>query len=366
MIPVNKPFLPKIDEYISYLNGIWDRVSLTNNGPLVVELEKQLESYLELQHLKLVSSGTIALQIAIKALKLKGEIITTPFSYVATTSSIVWQECEPTFVDIDPGTLNIDPQKIAAAINGNTTAILATHIFGNPCDIDAIMEIADEFDLKVIFDASHCFGSMYKGRSVYSYGDISTASFHATKVFQTVEGGAVVTKDADLAESVDLMRNFGHDGPLKFSGLGINGKNSEFHAAMGLCNLKYIDELLEVRRRQTQLYDDLLGDLRVIKPETLPLSKSNYSYYAVIFESESELLKVQERLSSQQIYTRRYFYPSLNKLDYVNKQYLPIAEDIAPRILCLPLFHDLKPSEQEVICSSIAEVIRKKVFVSNG
>jgi dTDP-4-amino-4,6-dideoxygalactose transaminase len=239
MIPVTKPFSPPIAEYTKLLEGVWERHWFTNNGPLVNELELQLKTYLNLPHLLFLNNGTIALQIAIKALELKGDIITTPFSYVATTSSIVWEGCNPVFVDIDPQTLNIDPTKIEAAIKPNTTAILATHVYGNPCDIDAIQKIADKYKLKVIYDAAHCFGTLYKGKSVFAYGDISTTSFHSTKLFHTVEGGAVFTMNPDLLKKLSYLRNFGHEGPEHFAEVGINGKNSEFHAAMGLCNLKY-------------------------------------------------------------------------------------------------------------------------------
>ena len=231
MINVTKPFLPEIEEYITYLRGIWDRNWLTNNGPLVNDLELKLKEYLNVKHLLYLGNGTIALQIAIKALGLKGEIITTPFSYVATTSAIVWEGCDPVFADIDKDTFNIDPAKIEQAITDKTTGILATHVFGNPCDIDAIQKIAVKHNLKVIYDAAHCFGTHYKGKSVYNYGDVSTASFHATKLFHTIEGGAVITNNAELLKKMAYMRNFGHETAETFAGVGINGKNSEFHAA---------------------------------------------------------------------------------------------------------------------------------------
>ena len=243
MIPVTKPFLPPIEEYQKYTEGIWQRNWLTNNGPLVNELELKLKDYLQVPHLLFLNNGTIAIQIAIKALQLKGDIITTPFSYVATTSSIVWEGCQPVFVDIDKHTFNIDASKIEAAITPNTSAILATHVYGNPCDIDAIAAIAKKHNLKVIYDAAHCFGTKYKGKSVFAYGDVCTTSFHATKLFHTVEGGAVFCNDADLLRKMAQLRNFGHDGPEHFNEVGINGKNSEFHAAMGLANLKYIQQI---------------------------------------------------------------------------------------------------------------------------
>lgn len=255
MIPVTKPFMPPFEQYREYLQGIWEREFLTNNGPLVQELELKLKEYLGLKNLLYLSNGTIALQIAIKALGLKGEIITTPFSYVATTSSIVWEGCEPVFVDIDSETLNINPALIEAAITEQTTGILATHVFGNPCDIEAIQAIADKHNLKVIYDAAHCFGTTYKGRSVFEFGDVSTTSFHATKLFHTVEGGAIFAKDEDLNYRMSRMRNFGHAGFEQYDGVGINGKNSEFHAAMGLCNLSHIENILKSRKDQCLLYE---------------------------------------------------------------------------------------------------------------
>ncbi|MEX0929870.1 MAG: DegT/DnrJ/EryC1/StrS family aminotransferase, partial [Balneolales bacterium] len=231
--------MPPQQEYEACLKGIWDRGWITNNGPLVQKLEQKLKNYLRLNNILYVSNGTIALQFAIRVLGLKGEIITTPFTYIATTSSIVWENCKPVFVDIDSETLNIDPEKIEKAFTSNTKAILATHCFGNPCDVEAIDQIAKKHNVKVIYDASHCFDTRYKGKSIFLWGDISTTSFHATKLFHTVEGGAVFTKDNELLSRMSYLRNFGHDGPEKFNGLGINGKNSEMHAAMGICNFKY-------------------------------------------------------------------------------------------------------------------------------
>jgi dTDP-4-amino-4,6-dideoxygalactose transaminase len=248
MIPVTKPYLPPFDEYQSYLEGIWKRQWLTNNGPLVHELETKITDYLGVTNFLYLGNGTVALQIAIKALELKGEIITTPFSYVATTSSIVWEGCKPVFVDIDSQTLNIDPSKIEEAITVNTSAILATHVYGNPCDVIKIGEIAKKHNLKVIYDGAHCFGVKFRGESIFEYGNISTVSFHATKLFHTIEGGGVFTRDKNLSKKMSFMRNFGHDGPEVYREVGINGKNSEFHAAMGLVNIKKIDEIIAKRK----------------------------------------------------------------------------------------------------------------------
>jgi dTDP-4-amino-4,6-dideoxygalactose transaminase len=356
MILVTKPFLPPQEEYSKYLPGIWRRQWLTNNGPLVNELELQLKEYLKIKHLLYVTNGTIALQIAIKALNLKGKVITTPFSYVATTSSIVWENCTPVFADINPRTLNIDPSSIEMLVDNETTGILATHCFGNACDIEAIDAIAVKYNLKVIYDAAHCFGTTYQGKSIFEFGDVSTTSFHSTKLFHTVEGGAVVTKNADILKRMAYMRNFGHDGPEKFNGVGINGKNSEFHAAMGLCNINYLSEILHRRKEQCLLYDKILLKLRVQRMEIQTGCEYNYAYYPIIFESESAMLKVKLALESKEIFTRRYFYPSLSKLEYVRSSPTPIADDIASRILCLPLYHDLSKEEQMMIARLLLRI----------
>ena len=350
MINVTKPFLPPQVEYEMALKEVWRRGWLTNNGPLVNDLELKLKEFLGLNHLLYLSNGTVAIQIAIKVLNLKGDILTTPFSYVATTSSIVWEGCKPVFVDIDPDTLNIDPKRIEAAITPKTVAILATHVYGNPCDIDAIEDIAKRHNLKVIYDGAHCFGSTYKGNSVFAYGDVCTTSFHATKLFHTVEGGAVVSQDAEIIRKMVLMRNFGHDGPERFENVGINGKNSEFHALMGVINLRYITEIMAKRKQQSQVYDEKLKGLNVRKITTSPKTGYNYAYYPIIFQTEEALEKAVKMLNGHWIYPRRYFYPSLSKLDYVKAQPCPVCEDICTRVLCLPLYHDLTDEEIAFIC----------------
>ncbi len=357
MIPVTKPFLPPISEYYQILEEIWDREYLTNNGPVVNQLEKKLSEYLDVDNILFLANGTLALQLAIKALGLKGDIITTPFSYVATTTSIVWEGCSPVYVDIDPYTFNIDPKLIEEAITPNTTAILATHVFGNPCDIDSIKEIADKHSLKVIYDAAHCFGTRFKGRSIFQYGDVSTASFHATKIFHTVEGGAVFAKKAAIIERMMYMRNFGHDGPAKFNGIGINAKNSEIHAAMGLCNLKYIDEIMTKRKEQSKYYDENLSELFFLSMQKINPDSDyfNFSYYPIVFDIEERLLKALENLEHNNIFPRRYFYPSLTALDYVEGD-TPISDSIAERILCLPLYHDLTFSDQHKIIEILKDI----------
>lgn len=353
MIEVTKPFLPPLELYQKRISEVWERNWLTNDGPLVKELEARLKAYLDVAHLLFLTNGTIALQIAIKALKLKGEIITTPFSYVATTSSIVWESCSPIFVDIDKESLNIDPQSIEAAITEKTTAILATHVYGNPCDVDAIDLIAKKYNLKVIYDAAHCFGTQYNNKSILNYGDISTISFHATKLFHTIEGGAVVTNDAALNKKMAYLRNFGHDGIEKFNGVGINGKNSEMHAAMGLTNLDYAGAILEKRKSDHDLYDQYLAPLKLDKPKISAEAGYNYSYYPVIFNSETECLQIVQSLKQHQIFAKRYFYPVLSGLDYVPFKEMPVAEDISKRILCLPLYYQLTAEEIGLICEII-------------
>jgi dTDP-4-amino-4,6-dideoxygalactose transaminase len=341
---------------VAQLDGIWERNHFTNNGPLVNELELRLKNYLGLNHLLFLGNGTIALQIAIKALNLSGEVITTPFSYVATTSSLVWEGCKPVFVDIDEDSLNIDPLKIESAITDKTTGILATHVYGNPCDISKIQEIANKYKLKVVYDAAHCFGTRYDGDSVLGYGDISTISFHATKVFHSIEGGAVMTKHPDLLRQMSFLRNFGHDGPESFCGVGVNGKNSEFHAAMGLCNLRHITDILEVRKSQSRMYDHYLEGVDARPIKISERATFNYAYYPLVFSSESLLLKVLANLNAHEIFPRRYFYPSLNTLDYVDAFSVPISESISKRVLCLPLYHTLHESEIMLISRIIKRV----------
>lgn len=357
-ITVTKPFLPPYAEYQSYLKGIWDRGWLTNNGPLVNELELKLKEFLNVDHLLFLSNGTIALQIAIHALDLHGEIITTPFSYVATTSSIVWERCEPVMVDISPKTLNIDPNKIEQAVTDKTTAILATHVFGNPCDVKSIASIAKTHRLRIIYDAAHAFGTIYNDCSLLTFGDIATCSFHATKLYHTIEGGAVITPHAELLKRMAMMRNFGHTSLTEFGGVGINGKNSEMHAAMGLCNLKHIQRILETRRKLYERYVSQLEGLPLTFQEIAPGARYNYAYFPVIFESEPMLLKVSEQLNLNNVYPRRYFFPSLTELPYIHGQSAPICEDVSRRILCLPLYHTLSNAELDMICRFIKRTMK--------
>lgn len=359
MIHVTKPFFPPKELYEQYLTGIWHRQWITNHGPLVNELELHLKEYLDVPYLLFLNNGTVALQIAIKALELKGEVITTPFSYVATTSSIVWENCEPVFADINPETFNIDVAKIEALITSNTTAILATHVFGNPCDVDAIDAIASKYGLPVIYDAAHCFGTTYNNKSIFNYGTISTSSFHATKLFHTGEGGAVMTQNPQLLKTMAYLRNFGHESPVDFATVGINGKSSELHAAMGLSVLPYMPSILQRRKELSFYYDEALKGLHVQKQQLLHALGYNYSYYPILFNTEELLKQSIEVLNKHQVFPRRYFYPSLDTLKYVGNQYTPVSRDIASRILCLPLYHDLSTNDIDMIAGLLMTVQNK-------
>lgn len=353
MINVTKTYLPPLKEYVKYLEKIWESGYVTNYGKFAIQLEEELKKFLGVKHLFFVSNGTIALQIAIRALGLKGEIITTPFSYIASASSIVWENCKPIFVDIDPDTLTIDPKKIENAITRRTRAILAVHVYGNPCDIEKIQKIAKKHNLKVIYDAAHTFGATYNNESLAKFGDVSVLSFHATKIFHTIEGGALVTQDDKIAHKISYMRNFGHKGQEDFFGLGINGKNSEFHAAMGLSILKHFPSLIKKYKKISYHYSELFKSTP-IKKITLRHEKGhNFAYYPIIFESESKLLKVKKVLNEKKIFPRRYFYPALHTLPFLKKTKCPIAEDISKRVLCLPVHYKLSKNDIKNIVSLI-------------
>ncbi|WP_262150670.1 DegT/DnrJ/EryC1/StrS family aminotransferase [Chryseobacterium foetidum] len=351
MIPVTQPFLPPHEEYQKYLDGIWTRKWLTNMGPLASQLEMELKEHLKVSHLLFVTNGTVALQMAIKALDLKGEIITTPFSFVATTSCIVWENCKPVFVDIDQNSLNIDASKIEAAITEKTSAILATHVYGNPCDVEQIEKIAKKHNLKVIYDAAHAFGVKVNGKSIFEFGDISTCSLHATKLYHSIEGGLIITKDPDMLKKLAYIRNFGISGYDTFAELGLNGKNSEFHAAMGLANLKYIEKIHQKRKELSLRYDSNLKTLKARRPIWSLQSENNHSYYPVIFETEALMLECMSQLLHNEIFSRRYFYPSLaSTLPYIEKRALVTTDSISSKVLCLPLFYDLTFEEVDLIC----------------
>lgn len=356
MIPVTKPFLPPRVEYQKFLDEVWERNWLTNMGPLSTRLEEELKKYLNVDHLLFVTNGTIALQMAIKALDLKGEIITTPFSFVATSSTIVWEGCKPIFVDIDKESLCIDPTKIEEAITDKTSAILATHVYGNPCDVETIELIAKKYDLKVIYDGAHAFGVKINDKSLFEYGDISTCSLHATKLYHSVEGGFIVAREKQVYDKLSTIRNFGISSPETFSDLGINGKNSEFHAAMGLANLPYIEKIIEKRCSLIKYYDEKLKNLPIVLPKWHASATKNYAYYTIIFENEETLLRVKAILEKNQIIPRRYFYPSLSSsLPYINSIPMENSDNISRRVLCLPLYYDLLQDEVDLICEFISK-----------
>lgn len=356
MINVTETYLPPFEEYSNILKRAWDNKWLTNRGELVLELEERLKKYLHLSNILITNNGTVPLQIALKLLGKGGEIITTPFSYVATTAAIVWENCTPVFVDIHPEYLTIDETKIEAAITPKTTCILATHVFGNPCNIEVIEKIAKKHNLKIIYDAAHSFGVKYIEKSIFEYGDVSTCSFHATKLFYTGEGGAIFCNDEVLRNKIFYSHNFGHNGPLDFYGLGINGKISELQAALGLAVLPYMESILEARKKVVDFYSQNLDFSKIKKLQIRPGTNWNYSYYPVMFETEEILLKVQKKLNENDIFPRRYFYPSLNKIEYTKGMSMPVSENIASTVLCLPLYAGLTKIELEKICSIIYSV----------
>jgi dTDP-4-amino-4,6-dideoxygalactose transaminase len=358
MINVTKTYLPYNEKLIEYFDKIYTNGWITNNGELTQELERKLQKFLGVEHLVLVSNGTLALQIAYKALELKGEVITTPFSFVATTSSLVWEGLKPIFADIESKTFTINPEKIIQQITKKTSAILPVHVYGNPCEVNAIAEIAKQHQLKIIYDAAHAFGVKLGETSILNYGDISTLSFHATKLFHTIEGGAIIAKDPDVYKKIKKLINFGIIGPDKIEGLGINAKFNEFQAAMGLCVLDDLDIILQGRKRVYERYQAMLS--KNILTERSSNSSQNYSYYPILLRDENELLVIKKSLEDIYINTRRYFYPSLNTLDYVDKMSCPVSEDISKRILCLPMYDDLPDDIIDKIGSLINKICIKE------
>jgi len=329
---------------------------LTNNGSLLQELEKRLAEHLGVKHVICVANGSIALQVAYKALNLKGEVVTTPFSFAATTSTLVWENLTPVFTDIDVDSFNIDAAKIEALITEKTSAILPVHVFGNPCEVEVIQSIADRRNLKVIYDAAHAFGVAFKGKSVLGYGNASTVSFHATKLFHTIEGGAIITDDDSLAEKIRLLINFGITSPLTIESIGTNGKMNEFEAAMGLCLLDEIDVIKSKREIIWETYLNELSDL-VTFQRWHPESHNNFAYAPVLFESEEKLLAVESFLKTNGVLARRYFYPSLDTLPYLIKQKpCAVSRDIASRILCLPIYPSLPTEDLAKIIEAIKVV----------
>jgi dTDP-4-amino-4,6-dideoxygalactose transaminase len=348
--------LASLEEYTELLRPVWERGILTHNGPMVQQFEIEFCEHFKIKNMVAVSNGTIALQMAIKALELKGEIITSPFTWIATISAIKWEGCKPVFADIDPESLNIDPKKIEAQINSNTVAIMPVHVFGNPCEVDEIKAIASKYNLKVIYDAAHAVGSVYNGSSLLKFGDISATSFHATKLLNTAEGGACVAQDPELIEKLKRIRFFGHDDAKNIVEDGFNGKMTEVHATLGLANLKYIDAVLEDRKQKSILYRNSLKDVSAIRFQKINMEECNCSYFPVIFQSEENLQQTEKALNKENIFPRRYFYPSVNTfnrvVDYTSCAH---AEDVANKILCLPLFFDLSTETIEQITDVIKE-----------
>lgn len=361
-IYVTQPHLPPLEEFLPYLEKIWENKILTNGGPFHQELEVALCEYLGVKHISLFTNGTIALITALQALKIKGEVITTPFSFVATSHSLLWNGIKPIFVDIDPNTLNIDPGKIEAAITPQTTAIMPVHCYGNPCDVDAIQKIADRYNLKVIYDAAHAFGVDCHCGSILNHGDLSVLSFHATKVFNTFEGGAIVCPNETIKLQIDQLKNFGFTDELTVNVAGINGKMSEINAAFGLVQLRYCNAILDSRKKIDSLYRELLKGIKGIKiPNYRIDSILNYSYFPILVTEDYSISRddLYKKLKEQNINTRRYFYPLISqfpmykKLDSADNLNLPNATKIAEQVLCLPIYPGLKSKEQETIAGII-------------
>lgn len=353
-IHVTRPSLAPIDDLVKYLETIWETGIMTHNGPLVQQLEKELCSYLGVKNVVCVANGTSALQLSLRALNLTGEVITTPFTFIATANIISWEHCRPVFVDINPETWNIDVSQIEEKVSGLTSAILPVHVFSAPCDVAQIQAIASRNGLKVIYDAAHAMATNLQDSSVLNHGDISALSFHATKLFNTVEGGACVTNDDALAERVRRMRFFGFDSEKEIVDEGMNAKMTEVSAGLGLANLKYLDQVRSNRREKYLLYRNLLSDRGFLKFQKYNSEEYNYSYLPVLFESEEILLKIKERLESNNIFPQRYFYPSLNTISIFQPQtVLPVAERVAKTVLCLPLFDTLPSESIDKICGWI-------------
>jgi dTDP-4-amino-4,6-dideoxygalactose transaminase len=362
---VTKPALPPLADFMPYLEKIWDNRILTNNGPFHQQFEKELADYLGVQYISLFSNGTLALVTALQVLRITGEVITTPFSFVATTHSLWWNNIKPVFVDIEPDTFNLDPARIEAAITPKTTALFPVHVYGNPCNVDALGEICDTYGLRLIYDAAHTFGVKFNGTSVADFGDLSVLSFHATKVFNTMEGGAIICHDQATKKRIDNLKNFGFAGETTVVAPGINAKMNEFQAALGLLQLKYIDENIEKRKAVAQRYRQGLRDIPGIRfLDDLPGVKHNYAYFPILVDQDAYGMTrdaLYEELKSHNIYGRRYFYPLISSfptyrgLESADPANLPVASQVADQILCLPIFPGLDQAVQDRvidICSN--------------
>lgn len=344
---VTKPALASLELFQQKLASVWESGILTHNGPLVQSLEKRLIKALSLKNLSLVTNGTIALQIAIKALELKGKIITSPFSWIATVSAIKWENCHPIFCDVNKDTFNIDPERIEELITDDVKAIMPVHVFGNPCEVKKIEKIAKKHDLKVIYDAAHALGSECYGTSVLNFGDISATSLHATKLLNTGEGGACITTNNELNSKIERIRFFGHNEHKDVIEDGFNGKLTEIHAALGHVNLDSFEDILQSRKKDYTFYSTELAKVSGLQFQKLS-HKPNYSYFPVVFESESDLLNAMKKFQERQIYPRRYFYPSLNTYKNVVDYFeMPVSESLSRRIICLPLYWKITKEEIE-------------------
>lgn len=364
-IYVTQPYMPPLEEFMPYLEKIWENKWLTNGGPFHQELEKKLADYLGVEHLALFANGTLALVTALQSLRITGEVITTPFSFVATAHSLLWNGIKPVFVDIHPETFNLDPEKIEAAITPQTTAILPVHVYGNPCDVEKIQKIADTYGLKIIYDAAHAFGVNYKDESLLKHGDLSILSFHATKVFNTFEGGAIVCPDAKTKKRIDDLKNFGYAGEVTVVATGINAKMNEIQAAFGLLQLKHVGKAIERRCEIDAQYREQLSSVHGITCPPLPADTTyNYSYFPILIEKEYPLLRdeLNDKLRQQGIYARRYFYPLISEfpmyrgLPSAAKSNLPFARKAADQVLCLPIYPDLKNESITKITTIIKDV----------
>ena len=357
LITVTSPLLPSLDDFIPYLEDIWDRKWLTNNGHYHQKLEQALCEYLKVPYISLFTNGTLPLMCALQALRITGEVITTPYSFVATTHSLWWNGIKPVFVDIDPVTCNLDPEKIEAAITPKTTAIMPVHVYGKPCDTVRIQEIADKYGLKVIYDAAHAFGVEVNGKSILESGDMSTLSFHATKVYNTIEGGALVCHDEQTKKRIDYLKNFGFAGETTIVAPGINGKMDEVRSAYGLLNLKQVDSAIEARRKVAVQYRDALKDIPGIRfMEDMPGVRHNYSYFPIFINAEEYGLTRDElyfKLKENDVLGRRYFYPLISEfstyrgLESAKRENLPVGVKVADSVICLPMYHNL--NEEDVI-----------------
>ena len=363
MIYVTRPSLPPFEEFVEVLKDIWNSRWLTNNGPYHERFEQALAEYLGVKYISLFANGTLALITALQALRITGEVITTPYSFVATTHALHWNGITPVFCDIEPEYCNIDPEKIEALITPKTTAILAVHVYGNPCDVRRIQEIADTYGLKVIYDACHAFGVAIDGESVLNYGDLSILSFHATKVFTTFEGGAIICHDEKMKKRIDFLKNFGFADETIVVGPGINAKMNEFQAALGLLQLKYIDEQIEKRRRISELYENELSSVRGIRLLKRKANvRTNFQYFPVFIDEKTfgkSRDDLYNELRKHNVYVRRYFYPLISQfptyrgLPSASPGNLPVAERITKEVLCLPMYSDLKDEDVEFACDII-------------